>query len=161
MGPVGRFRIIIWYATNPVLLPISEVLMNPSIGQQVLTLAILAIPISSIAWTITHEEIFRETRDWCLRNSKTCRTIYERKFFYLFTCEYCFSHYVTAIFLIITRFKLLMPGWRGYLISGFALVWVANIYMSIFARLRLDIKRERVEISAVEQDAKQNNSSEK
>jgi hypothetical protein len=54
-----------------------------------------------------------------------------------------------------------MPGWRGYLISGFALVWVANIYMSIFARLRLDIKRERVEISAVEQDVKQNNSSEK
>jgi hypothetical protein len=143
------------------LLPKSEVLMNPSLGQQVLTLAILAIPISSIAWTITHEEVFRETRDWCLRNSKACRTIYERKFFYLFTCEYCFSHYVTAIFLIITRFKLLMPGWRGYLISGFALVWVANIYMSIFARLRLDIKRERVEISAVEQDVQQNNSSEK
>jgi len=55
---------------------------------------------------ITHEEIFRETRDWCVRNSKTCRTIYERKFFYLFTCEYCFSHYVTATFLVITCFKL-------------------------------------------------------
>jgi hypothetical protein len=43
-----------------------------------------------------------------------------------------------------------LPGWRGYLIAFFALVWMANIYMSIFARLRLDIKRERVEISAVE-----------
>ena len=94
-------------------------------------------------------------------NSKTCRTIYERKFFYLFTCEYCFSHYVTAIFLVITRFKLLMPGWRGYLISGFALVWVANIYMSIFARLRLDIKREHVEISAVEKNVKSEGSGEK
>jgi hypothetical protein len=135
--------------------------MNLSLGQQLLTLVILAIPISSIAWTITHEEIFRETRDWCVRNSKTCRTIYERKFFYLFTCEYCFSHYVTAIFLFITRFKLLMPGWRGYVISGFALVWVANIYMSIFARLRLDIKRERVEISAVEKDVKAESSGEK
>jgi hypothetical protein len=70
--------------------------MNLTLGQQVLTLVILAIPISSIAWTITHEEIFRETRDWCVRSSKTCRTIYERKFFYLFTCEYCFSHYVTC-----------------------------------------------------------------
>jgi len=61
---------------------------------------------------------------------------------------------VTAIFLVITHFKLLLPGWRGYLISLFALVWVANIYMSIFARLRLDIKRERVEISAVEKEVK-------
>src|SRR3984893_12687388 len=117
--------------------------MNPSLGQ-LLTLLILAIPISSIVWTITHEEIFCETRDWCVRNSKACRTIYERKFFYLFTCEYCFSHYVTAIFLVITRFKLLLPGWRGYLISCLALVWVANIYMSNFTWLRLNIKRERV-----------------
>jgi hypothetical protein len=126
-----------------------------TLAQQVVTLLILAIPIASIAWTITHEEIFSEARDWSLRNSKTCRTVYERKFFYLFTCEYCFSHYVAAIFLFITRFKLLFPGWRGYLIAGFALVWMANIYMSIFARLRLDIKRERVEISAVEKDVQQ------
>jgi hypothetical protein len=126
-----------------------------SLTQQIATLLILAIPIASIAWTITHEEIFRETRDWCVRNSKACRSVYERKFFYLFTCEYCFSHYVTGIFLLITRFKMVYAGWRGYLISGFALVWVANVYMSVFARLRLDIKRERVEISAVEADVKQ------
>jgi hypothetical protein len=50
---------------------------------------------------------------------------------------------------------MVYAGWRGYLISGFALVWVANVYMSIFARLRLNIKRERVEISAVEADVKQ------
>lgn len=126
-----------------------------SLTQQVATLLVLAIPISSIAWTITHEEIFRETRDWCVKHSKACRTIYERKFFYLFTCEYCFSHYVTAIFLVITRFKMVYAGWRGYLVAGFALVWIANVYMSIFARLRLNIKRERVEISAVEADVKQ------
>src|SRR5450432_2613736 len=121
-----------------------------SLAQQLLTLVILALPVASIAWTITHEEIFRETRDWCVRNSKTCRTIYERKFFYFFTCEYCFSHYVTAIFLVITRYKLLFPDWRGYLIAGFSLVWVANVYMSIFGRIRLDIRRERAEIAADE-----------
>lgn len=132
-----------------------------SLGQQLLTLVVLALPVASIAWTITHEEIFSEARNYCVRHSKTCRTVYERKFFYLFTCEYCFSHYVAAIFLVITRFKLLMPGWRGYLIAGFALVWTANIYMSIFARLRLDIKRERAEISAVEQDAQQEKQNEK
>ena len=113
---------------------------------QVLSLFLLALPIASIAWTITHEEVVREFRDVCLGKSTTCRRIYERKFFYLFTCEYCFSHYVAAVFLIITRFKLLYPDWRGYLIAGFALVWVANVYMSLFARVRLEVKRERVEI---------------
>jgi hypothetical protein len=51
---------------------------------------------------------------------------------------------------VLTRFKLLFPDWRGYVISGFALVWVANLYMSIFARVRLDVKRERVEIAVQE-----------
>src|SRR6202049_4897356 len=109
-----------------------------NISLQVLSLFIIALPIASVAWTITHEEAVREFRDFCLAESKTCRRIYERKFFYLFTCEYCFSHYVTAAFLLITRFKLLLPGLRGYLISGFALVWVANVYMSLFASIRLE-----------------------
>lgn len=118
---------------------------------QVLSLFLLALPIASIAWTITHEEVVREFRDVCLGKSTTCRRIYERKFFYLFTCEYCFSHYVAAVFLIITRFKLLYLDWRGYLIAGFSLVWVANVYMSLFARIRLEVKRERVQIKKQEE----------
>jgi len=117
---------------------------------QVLSLSIIALPIASVTWTITHEEVFREFHDFCLAKSKTCRRIYERKFFYLFTCEYCFSHYVTAAFLVITRYKLLFPDWRGYLIAGFSLVWVANMYMGLFARIRLDLKKERVEITTEE-----------
>jgi hypothetical protein len=123
-----------------------------SLGEQFATLCILALPIASVAWTITHEEVFREPREWCKRYSQTCSSLYKRKFFYLFTCEYCFSHYVTVVFLIITGFKLLYADWRGYLISGFALVWIANIYMNIYSRVRLDIKRERVEIAATEQN---------
>jgi hypothetical protein len=121
-----------------------------NISLQVLYLFILAIPIASIAWTITHEEVVREFRDYCVAESKVCRRIYERKFFYLFTCEYCFSHYVTAAFLVITRYKLLFPDWRGYLIAGFSLVWVANVYMSLFGRIRLDLRKERVEINTEE-----------
>jgi hypothetical protein len=121
-----------------------------SLWAQLSWLFILAIPIASVAWTITHEELFSEARHWCEKHGKECRTLLQRKFFYLFTCEYCFSHWVTAFFLIVTRFKLLFTDWRGYLISGFALVWVANVYMSFFARIRLDVKRERVEISAQE-----------
>lgn len=119
-----------------------------TIGEQLAFLFILGLPVASVAWTITHEEIFREPRDFCKNRSEQCRRLVERKFFYLFTCEFCFSHYVTIVFLFITRFHLLYSDWRGYLISGFALVWVANIYMNIYARVRLDIRKERVEIEA-------------
>ena len=113
--------------------------------QQIITLFVLAIPIACVAWTVTHEEVFREPREFCVDRSKSCRRWYQRKFFYLFTCEYCFSHYVTMFFLAVTGYKLLFDDWRGYLVGGFALVWVANQYMSLYNRLRLDIKSEKIE----------------
>jgi hypothetical protein len=128
-----------------------------SLGAQFAHLFLLAVPIASIAWTVTHEEVFREPRDFCKDRSERCRRLVQRKFFYLFTCEYCFSHYVTILFLIFTRFKLLYDDWRGYLISLFALVWVANMYMNVYARVRLEIKRERVEIAAQEKTINHDN----
>jgi hypothetical protein len=118
----------------------------PSEGSQVLELAILAIPVATVAWTVTHEELFREPREWCKRQSDVCRNIVARKLFYLFTCEFCFSFYVAAGTVALTAFQLLFADWRGYLISVLSLVWFANLYMSLFARLRLDIKKERTEI---------------
>jgi hypothetical protein len=117
---------------------------------QVAWLFVLAIPAACVVWTVTHEEVFREPREYCQRQCDNSRNVLRRKFFYLFTCEYCFSHYVVAVFLIITRFKLLYQDWRGYFLALFALVWIANQYMSIFARLRLEIKHERVAIKAEE-----------
>lgn len=117
---------------------------------QILWLFVLAAPIACIAWTVTHEELFHEPREYCKTKSEHAKTIYKRKVFYVFTCEYCFSHYVTLGFLLITRYKLLYYDWRGYVVALFALVWVANQYMSIYARLRLDIKHERIEIKAEE-----------
>ena len=80
-----------------------------TIDQQLVLLFVLPIPIASIAWTVTHEEVFREPREWCLYDD-----------------------------------------WRGYLIGGFSLVWLANVYMSFFGRLRLEIKENRLEIAAAE-----------
>lgn len=120
------------------------------LGLQVAWLLLLAIPVACIAWTVTHEEIFREPRQFCQRECVQARSLARRKFFYLFTCEYCFSHYVAAGILIITRYKLLFPDWRGYLVAFFSLVWMANQYMSAYNRLRLDIKHEQVEIKAEE-----------
>lgn len=118
---------------------------------QIIWLFLLAIPIASVAWTVTHEEVFREPREYCVRQSEENGSLLCRKFFFLFTCEYCFSHYVTILFLVITRYKLLYQDWRGYVIGGFALVWIANQYMSLYAHIRLDIRKERVEIKHVEQ----------
>jgi hypothetical protein len=122
-----------------------------SLGTQIAWLFVLAIPVACVAWTITHEEVFREPREFCVRRSERCRHWYQRKFFYLLTCEYCFSHYVSAAFLAITGYRLLLPGWRGFVIAGFALVWVSNQYMSVFNRLRLDIKDERINIQVKEE----------
>lgn len=115
------------------------------LSEQVRDLFLLALPIACIAWTVTHEEIFKEPREYCIQKSKDCKRLVERKFFYLFTCEYCFSHYVTLFFLIITRYHLLFFDWRGYLIGGFALVWVVNVYMSLFGFIRVGMKKEKID----------------
>ena len=126
------------------------------IQTQIAWLFILAIPIACVAWTFTHEEVFREPREYCISQSKSGRTMLRRKFFYLFTCEYCFSHYVTALFIVLTDYTLLINDWRGYIIGGFALVWVANIYMSLFGLLRTDLKKEKTEIKALENEVETN-----
>ncbi len=117
-------------------------------------LVLLALPVACISWTITHEEVFREPRDFCKNRAELCKPLLVRKFFYLFTCEYCLSHYIALLFLWVTRFTLLYVGWRGYLIAWFGLVWVANVYMSAFNRLRLEIKQTNVSI-ATEQAVKE------
>lgn len=120
------------------------------LDRQLILLLALPLPIASISWTVTHEELLREPREWCAAKSRSCRGPVARKFFYMLTCEFCFSHYVTALFLFITRYQLLFDGWRGYLIAEFSLVWLANVYMSFYGRLRLEIKEERLEIAQAE-----------
>jgi len=121
-----------------------------TLDRQLVLLVILPIPIACITWSVTHEELFREPRDWLAAKSKSARRLYSRKFFYVFTCEYCFSHYVTAFFLFTTRYTLLFDDWRGYLLAGFSLVWVANVYMSFFGRMRLEIREDRLAVDAGE-----------
>ena len=115
-----------------------------NIGIQVALLFVLSIPVACISWTITHEEVFREPREYCVKRSQKSKSFLVRKFFYLFTCEYCFSHYISLGMLILTRFHLVFPDWRGYLIGGFSMVWIANLYMSLFVLLRTDIKKEKL-----------------
>jgi hypothetical protein len=120
------------------------------LSQQVIWLFVLALPVASVAWTVTHEEVLREPREYCERQSKGSQSLLCRKFFYLFTCEYCFSHWVSAAFLVITRYKLLFNDWRGYLIALFALVYLSNFYIGLFGHVKLEVKKDRAEIKAIE-----------
>lgn len=115
------------------------------LSAQIIYLILLAIPVACIAWTVTHEEVAREPREFCLKKSKTSKKLIVRKFFYLFTCEYCFSHYVALFFILITKFHILYDNWAGYIISFFSIVWIANVYMSLFGRIRIDLKTENIE----------------
>jgi len=131
--------------------------MSISLPSQIIYLFILAIPVACISWTVTHEEIFKEPREFCLLNSTRNKYMLLRKFFYILTCEYCFSHYVTIVFLVITKYYLIFPDWRGYIIAGFSIVWVANIYMSLFYLLRQGIKKEKVTIEEIQKDNDETN----
>jgi hypothetical protein len=123
-----------------------------ALSSQIVWLFILAIPVACVSWTVTHEEIFSEIREYCKRSSINRKTLIGRKFFYIFTCEYCFSFYVTALFLLITKYQLLFNDWRGYMIAWFAVIWVANIYMSLFFFIRIDIKKKGTEAKLEEKD---------
>lgn len=120
-------------------------------AEQLVWLFVLALPVACVAWTVTHEEVFREPRERCSQYSQSCHRWWQRKFFYVWTCEYCFSHYVALAFLALTNYQLLVPGWRGYLIAWFALVAVANVYMSAYNRLRVEIHKERTEARQLEE----------
>lgn len=124
-----------------------------SLYTQLIYLFVLAIPVACIAWTVTHEEIFKEPREICALKSRRSKYLVLRKFFYMLTCEYCFSHYVTIIFLLITKYYLLFPDWRGYIIAGFSIVWIANLYMNLFYLLRQGIKKEKVTIEEIQKDS--------
>jgi Na+-transporting methylmalonyl-CoA/oxaloacetate decarboxylase gamma subunit len=124
-------------------------------ADQIFWLVILAIVVSSISWTVTQEEIFREPRKWAHDRSESASGILERKFFYVWTCEYCFSHWVTLLILILTGFKLLFTDWRGYVLAFFALPWVANQFMSLYRRLRVDIKHENLKAEVVKHEKRE------
>ena len=123
-----------------------------TIARQVFWLLVLSVAIACVSRTVAYEEIFREPREYCVARSRTCRTLLARKFFYLFTCEYCFSHWVTILFLILTGYRLLIPDWRGYVLAFFALVFVANAWLNLYARLKLDITSEKKEIEQKEKN---------
>jgi hypothetical protein len=112
--------------------------------EQIYMLLGLSLVVASISWTVTQEEIFREPREYCSKQSESATSIFVRKFFYVFTCEYCFSHWVTLFVLVVTQYRFLYDDFRGYLFAFFVIPWIANQWMSLYRRIRVEIKHENI-----------------
>jgi hypothetical protein len=115
---------------------------------------LLALPIACVAWTVTQEEVFKEVRDALKAYQRRhAGSLWRRKLAYMPTCPYCFSHYLAALFIAVFRFKMLVDDWRGYLVSLFALVLIANVYVSLYSLLRVALRgakgaADRAEVGA-------------
>ncbi|KAK6020778.1 hypothetical protein OSTOST_13561 [Ostertagia ostertagi] len=48
-----------------------------------------------------------------------------------------------------------ITDWRGYLFGGFALVWIANTYISLFGLLRQGLKKEKITANLKEVELKE------
>ncbi len=120
--------------------------------KEIYVLIILSFVVASIAWTVTQEAIFGEWREYCKKRSEDSRNILVRKFFYVWTCEYCFSHWVALAVVAVGGFRMLIDDWRGYVIAFFVLPWIANQWMSLYRRLRVDIKQENAIAEKIESE---------
>jgi len=119
-------------------------------AEQLFWLAVLALPVACIAWTITREEVFREPREWLTKCSRTCPHWWQRKVFYALTCDYCLSHYIAAAVIAATGFQMLLPDWRGYFVAWLSLVATANVYLSAYSRLRVEIQKDKAQVMETE-----------
>lgn len=114
---------------------------------------LLALPIGCVSWTVTNEEIFRDMREHLSGVCNRTDSLLLRKLCYLPTCHYCFSHWVTLLFLCITGFKLMFPDWRGYVVGGFTLVMITNVYLTLYNILRVILRTLKAQAEHVEAQA--------
>ncbi len=105
-----------------------------------------AAVVAVIARTVTHEEICREPRE-CLQKycEEPTHPLALRKLAYMLTCEFCFSFWLTwPLLTFVFQYRLLFDDWRGYVVSIFVTMAAANVYMSLFNLLRVDLRKEKV-----------------
>lgn len=121
--------------------------------EQLFFVVLLAIPVACVSWTVSNEEVFRDLREWLDSVSNRSRSLALKKLCYLPTCHYCFSHWVTLLFLVLTGFQFLFDDWRGYILGGFAVVMVANVYLTLYTMLRVYLRYMRARAEEAESRA--------
>lgn len=124
------------------------------LASQLLDALVLAIPVACVVWTFTQEEIFKDVQDALKAyQKKHAGSLWRRKLAYMPTCPYCLSHYVSAVFIAVFRFKMVADDWRGYLVSLFAIVLIANTYITAYHLLRVALRAGRAYADRMEAHA--------
>jgi hypothetical protein len=122
-----------------------------NLGEQLVWALVLAIPVACLAWTIAQEEVFEELREILNAYRQRHRdSFWRQKLAYLPTCPFCSSHYVAAIFLWLFHFKMLADDWRGYAVSLFSVVLLANVYLTVYHWLRAGLRASRARADEAE-----------
>lgn len=123
---------------------------------------LLAIPVACISWTIAKEELFDWLRHICGELKKKEYVGWQKwlceKIAYWPTCYFCLSHFIAFGFLIFYPVKILSDDWRGYVIAFFAIVLVANFYLTLFNILRASLRFIQAKADVAELDKKKRNS---
>lgn len=129
-----------------------------------------ALPVAWLAWTLTHEEIFRDWWEFCSKVSKEHKQRLDQmrqtpgtyplprrvkhwalhKLCFLFTCEYCVSFWVNGVVNLVTGFSVAYDGWQGRALAVFGVPWIAVLMMDVHQRLRVEIRKERAEADLAE-----------
>lgn len=122
-----------------------------------------ALPVAWLAWTVTHEEIFRDWWQWMGDNAKSFHQKYQRaetfseyyplwrkalywlghKLCFLVTCEYCTSFWINLVVVLVSGLHILYDDWRGCCLAVFGVPWVAVLLMDLHQRLRVEIRKDR------------------
>ena len=104
----------------------------------------LSIAVAVAARTVTKEEVFVEFRNWCHSRCKDNKlSLPMRKICYLFTCQYCFSHWVAGLLVLTTGWTCFLPKPFGWVIGWLSLVGIANIYLVGYEAATLGVKALR------------------
>jgi hypothetical protein len=129
---------------------------------ELVTICLVAIPVACASWTIAKEELFREFREWCKANGVACEKIKNRiirflmvKLNYLPRCYYCTSFYVCEFFILLTGVKFVAAGWQGAMCAWFAIVFIAQLYLTVFNLLRVALRHYQAIADLAEHKAAQ------
>jgi hypothetical protein len=126
----------------------------------------LAAPVAIIVRACTTEEVFRQPREFCaarhrqygdLLRRRDSASMAERarlfvleKACYVPTCDFCLSFWLSLVVVWIADYALFFEGWRGFALATFVVMGVANVYLSVFSHLRVDLRKQRATAEKIE-----------
>lgn len=125
----------------------------------------LAVPVAIIVRAFTTEEIFRQAREFCAnrnvhyceligrnpcRSSERIRYLVLSKLCYMPTCDFCLSFWISLLVVWIADYFLYFSDWRGIALATFVVMGVANVYLSAFSHIRVDLRKERAVAKTIE-----------